>query len=99
MITGMMSPACACVCALNVLQNSMMFTPRWPRAGPTGGLGFACPAGICSLISAITFFAILGLLHLDEVELDGRRAAEDTDQDAQLPLLRLHLFHDPVEVL
>ena len=30
----------ACVCALNALQNSMMFTPCWPSAGPTGGLGW-----------------------------------------------------------
>src|SRR5438105_11826174 len=100
MITGMMRPACACVCALNVLQNSMMLTPRWPSAGPTGGLGFACPAGICSLISAMTFFAMrLRLLHLDEVELDGRRAAEDADQHAQLALVRLHFLDDAVEVL
>ena len=34
-----------CVCALNCLQNSMMFTPCWPSAGPTGGLGFAFAAG------------------------------------------------------
>ena len=52
-----------CVEALNALQNSMMFTPCWPSAGPTGGLGFACPAGICSFTYACTFFAIsLGLL-------------------------------------
>ncbi len=38
-----------CVCALNCLQNSMMFTPCWPSAGPIGGLGFAWPAGTCSL--------------------------------------------------
>src|SRR5450631_485937 len=50
------------VCALNALQNSMMFTPCWPRAGPTGGLGFAWPAGICSLIYPVTFFAIYPLL-------------------------------------
>src|SRR6266403_3565694 len=101
MITGMMRPACACVWALNVLQNSMMLTPRWPRAGPTGGLGFACPAGICSLISAMTFFAMVcsGLLDLHEVELDGGGAPEDADQHAQLPLVRLHLFHHAVEVL
>jgi len=24
--------------------------PRWPSAGPTGGEGFALPAGICSLM-------------------------------------------------
>jgi hypothetical protein len=56
--TGMTSPAWPCVCALNALQNSMMFTPRWPSAGPTGGLGFAAPAGICSLIWPTTFFAM-----------------------------------------
>ena len=29
------------VCALNCLQNSMMFTPCWPSAGPIGGDGLA----------------------------------------------------------
>ena len=38
------------VCALNCLQNSMMFTPCWPSAGPMGGEGFAEPAGTCNLI-------------------------------------------------
>src|SRR4029077_9529571 len=101
MITGMISPACAWVCALKALQNSMMFTPRWPSAGPTGGLGFACPAGICSLISATTFFAMsrLRLFHLNEIELDGRGATEDADQHAQLALVGLHLFDHAVEVL
>ena len=32
------------VAALNSLQKPMMFRPAWPRAGPTGGDGFACPA-------------------------------------------------------
>jgi hypothetical protein len=35
-----------CVAALNSLQNCMMFKPRWPSAGPTGGEGLAFPAGI-----------------------------------------------------
>src|ERR1700688_2807485 len=49
--TGVGNPfSKAWVCALNALQNSMMFTPCWPNAGPTGGLGFAWPAGICSLM-------------------------------------------------
>src|ERR1700675_4902571 len=48
----------AWVCALNALQNSMMFTPCWPNAGPTGGEGLAWPAGICSLIYPVTFLAI-----------------------------------------
>ena len=51
MITGIGRPFSSfCVAALNCLQNSMMFTPCWPSAGPTGGLGFAPPAGICSLM-------------------------------------------------
>src|SRR5437764_13202842 len=100
MMTGMMRPACACVWALNALQNSMMLTPRWPSAGPTGGLGFAAPAGICSLISAMTFFMRASrLLHLHEVELHGGGPPEGADQHAQLPLVRLHLFHHAVEVL
>src|SRR5207244_7082468 len=32
--------------------------PRWPSAGPIGGLVFALPAGTCSLMNPITFFAI-----------------------------------------
>src|SRR5690606_3929539 len=38
------------VWALKALQNSMIFRPRWPSAGPMGGLGFALPAGTCSLM-------------------------------------------------
>src|SRR6266542_1511978 len=53
-----MRPFSCAVCALNALQNSMMLTPCWPSAGPTGGAGLACPPGICSLISVRTFFAI-----------------------------------------
>lgn len=30
--------------ALNSLQKSIDFTPRAPRAGPTGGVGAALPA-------------------------------------------------------
>ena len=46
------------VLALNALQNSMIFSPFWPRAGPTGGDGLAFPAGICNLIYPTIFFAI-----------------------------------------
>ncbi len=55
----MIVPASAWVRALNALQNSMMLTPCWPRAGPTGGAGLAAPAGIWSLISVRTFLAIV----------------------------------------
>ena len=51
-----------CVRALKALQNSMMFRPRWPRAGPIGGAGLALPAGTCSLIKPMIFFAIVILL-------------------------------------
>src|SRR5271169_2807055 len=44
-ITGMIRPCMFWVCALNALQNSMILTPRWPNAGPTGGEGLAAPAG------------------------------------------------------
>jgi hypothetical protein len=36
-----------------------MLTPAAPRAGPTGGAGFAAPAGSCNLICFVTFLAIL----------------------------------------
>ena len=38
------------VLALKSLQKSIIFKPAWPRAGPTGGDGFACPALMTSLI-------------------------------------------------
>src|SRR5438477_10119493 len=62
--TGTIRPslACAWVAALNSLQNPMMLTPCWPSAGPTGGEGFAFPAGSCSFTMPVTFFAIALLL-------------------------------------
>ena len=54
----MIVPPSDWVWALKALQNSMMLTPCWPSAGPTGGAGFAVPAGICSLMMVRTFFAI-----------------------------------------
>src|SRR5450432_4664986 len=51
MTTGTVRPASSLVWvrALNCLQNSMMLTWAWPRAGPTGGAGVALPASIWSL--------------------------------------------------
>src|SRR4029078_12976944 len=61
--TGVIWPLLGlCVWALNALQKSMMLTPCWPSAGPTGGAGLACPAGICSLMILMTFLAIGYLL-------------------------------------
>jgi hypothetical protein len=57
--TGIGSPGSTlCVAALNALQKSIMLSPLCPSAGPTGGLGFAFPAGICNLIYPSIFFAI-----------------------------------------
>src|ERR1041384_4873981 len=47
-----------CVRALNSLQKAMMLMPCGPSAVPTGGAGFALPAGICSLTNPVAFFAI-----------------------------------------
>jgi hypothetical protein len=59
--TGSISPGSTLwVWALKALQNSMMFSPRWPSAGPTGGEGFALPAGICSLMKPTIFLAMKG---------------------------------------
>ena len=39
-------------CSLNCLQKSMALIPTWPRDGPIGGAGVACPAFTYNLISA-----------------------------------------------
>src|SRR5688572_30270444 len=75
MITGMISPGESLVRALNCLQNSMMFTPCWPSAGPTGGAGFACAPGTCSLSYPVTFLAIF-LLPYDLPENPGPGAGK-----------------------
>src|SRR5690606_23030562 len=54
----MIRPFCSAVRALNSWAKSMMLTPAWPSAGPTGGAGVATPAGICSLICPTTFVAM-----------------------------------------
>src|ERR671922_3730 len=94
--TGMMRPFSCAVCALNALQNSMMLTPCWPSAGPTGGAGFAWPPGICSLINVRTFLAITSveLFDLVEGELHGHLTLEDVDEHVprQHALLRLDLL-------
>src|SRR5260363_61351 len=48
-----------CGFGLKAFQDSLIFRPRWPSAGPTGGDGLALPAGICSLMKPLIFFAIL----------------------------------------
>src|SRR5213592_1370473 len=109
----MMRPFWSAVWALNALQNSMMLTPCCPSAGPTGGAGFACPPGICSLIMVRTFFAIpiyprarlkpgtrfsINFLDLVEAELNGHLTLEDVDEHLQLLLVGVDVDDLAVEV-
>src|SRR5882757_9606301 len=56
--TGNTLPGLSWVRALNCLQNSMIFTPFAPNAGPIGGDGFAAPPLTCNFTIAPTSFAI-----------------------------------------
>src|SRR6266581_788904 len=106
----MIMPASLFVAALNSLQKPMMFTPCWPKAGPTGGAGLACPAGICNLICTVTFFAIgflsksrithhvLALLHLPILKFHRRIAAENIHRHLQFAALRLDFFNHAAEI-
>src|SRR4029453_3154272 len=80
-------------------QNSMMFTPCWPSAGPTGGAGLAWPPGICSLLRVRTFLAIsLPLFVLIKSELDGHLALEDVDEHLELLGVPVDVYDLAVEV-
>src|SRR5689334_4994861 len=109
--TGRIRPSSLPVWALKPLQNSMMLTPCWPRAGPTGGEGLALPAGICSLTTAWSFFIAepchrartrsgspLESLHLVVLELDRGRPSEDGDHDLHAAALGVHVLHHALEV-
>src|ERR1700675_4836822 len=99
-----MRPSWDPVWALKPLQNSMMLTPCWPSAGPTGGEGLALPAGICSLTIAWTFFAITGSLrslqslHLVVLQLHRRGPSEHGDHHLHAPALRVDVLHHALEV-
>src|ERR1700723_2023535 len=91
------------VAALYALQNSMMLTPCWPSAGPTGGAGLASPALICSLISPTTFFffgamsfgvpsVFLNLGDLGEAQFHRCFAAEDGHQHLEFLLFGVDLI-------
>src|ERR1043166_9786655 len=107
MTTGMIMPLWSFVAALNSLQKAIMSTPCWPKAGPTGGAGFAWPAGICSLICPVTFFAIkiacrgdraLRLLDLPILDFHRRVAAKNVDRHVQFALLRIDLLDHTAEI-
>src|SRR5262249_27596334 len=93
-----MRPSCEPVWALNPLQNSMMLTPCGPSAGPTGGEGFAFPAGIWSFTIAWTFFAMSEPLDLVVLELHGGQPSEDRDHDLELAALRVEVVDGPLEI-
>src|SRR6266567_2240066 len=98
----MMRPFSCAVCALKALQNSMMLTPCWPSAGPTGGAGFACPPGIWSLIIVSTFLAIsvplVELFHVVEADLDRHLPLEDVHHHLKLLGVGVHVGDLAVEV-
>ena len=52
----------------NTLQKSMLFTPLLPSAGPTGGLGLACPA---PTISFTTWSAVARTLDMAGIWIGG----------------------------
>src|SRR5206468_1206391 len=98
-----MRPFSCAVCALNALQNSMMLTPCWPSAGPTGGAGLACPPGIWSLMSVRTFFAtVLSSFLVDAKRNAGGVPLVDLLDHVELELdrhLALEDVHEHLEAL
>src|SRR5512134_2155694 len=97
------------VWALNCWTNCPMFTPCWPRAGPMGGAGVACPPGACSLIVAVISFATAQTpfadrsrsdpLQLPVFDLDRGRPAKDLDDERDHAALLVDAVHLAFEVL
>src|SRR4051812_40739905 len=78
------------VLALNCLQNSMMLTCAWPRAGPTGGAGVALPAAIWSFTCPVTFFAMFSSLRSLDYFANSAFQASDLSDLLDLSELELH---------
>src|SRR5438093_1933086 len=80
----------------------MMLMPCGPSAVPTGGAGVALPACSSSLSTARTFFLLIGalvdLLDLEQIQLDGSLAPEHVDQHLELALLGVDLVDLAMEV-
>src|SRR3954467_15382637 len=95
----MTMPGWSFVLALKSLQKAMMFTPCWPRAGPTGGAGFACPAGICNLIIPVTFLAIKSaFFHLPVFEFHRRISSENIHRHLELAAFGLDFFNHAAKI-
>src|SRR5918994_7007986 len=92
----MIWPMFSRVASLNCRTNSPMLTCAWPRAGPTGGAGLACPPVICNFSLRATrrprplpIKSSLQLGYLVEGELHGSLAPEDGDQHLQPRLVHI----------
>src|SRR5437588_2048359 len=98
----MIIPTWPAVRSLYSLQNAIMLTPWGPSAVPTGGAGLAFPAGICSLTTALTRFAILvqtpqdwfgslDFLHLEEIQYHRCLAAEKGNKHCHLVSVHINI--------
>src|SRR5215211_3223207 len=95
----MIWPIWSRVASLNCRTNSPMLTWAWPRAGPTGGAGFACPPVICNFNFRATRrprplpikVLSLELGYLVEGELHGRFAPEYGDEHLQPRLVNVYV--------
>src|SRR4051812_23251396 len=102
----MIWPRLSAVFSLYDLVNSTMLMPCGPSAVPTGGAGVAAPAWSWSVSTMRIFlatgslvpFRALQFLDLEEVQLDGRLAAEDADEHLDLVALRVDLVDGPDEL-
>src|SRR5919112_3461993 len=101
----MIWPMFSRVASLNCRTNSPMLTCAWPRAGPTGGAGLACPPVICNFSLRATrrprplpIKSSLQLGYLVEGELHGRLAPEDGDQHLQPRLVHVDVRDGAGEV-
>src|SRR5512133_1683564 len=84
----------------------MMFTPLDPKAGPTGGEGFAAPPLICNLINpaislAITFYKKFTLLlfHLHKAKLQGGFTTENFNHYLQFLTFSIDFLNGSVETV
>src|SRR5258708_6304683 len=93
----MIMPTWFAVRSLYSLQNAMMLTPCGPSAVPIGGAGLAFPAGICSLTTALTRFAILlptpqrGLDFLDLQEIQNYWCLATEERNEHRHFIAVHI--------
>src|SRR3712207_6543423 len=94
----MIWPIWSRVASLNWRTNSPMLTWAWPRAGPTGGAGLACPPVICNFSLRATrrprplpIRSSLQFRYLVEGEFHGRLAPEDGNQHLQPRLVHVDI--------